>query len=402
MTTEERLNQQGENTVSSNGESQEMVAVKSEQPPVPKGVTNEESRELKDRAADVVRQLEDASGSEALELITSITTVGTQAQRNAGTELELLRTCVGEVLTREGPGGEVSKNLVDLRLTLNQINPHEVGHQGFLRRAFGVLPFVGKSTSVMRVLEKIAIRYEPVAQQVTVIETKLREGQTMLARDNVEFRKLYEQVEAQHLPIQKNAYLGELLINHLDDLLEHTEDVLKTERIRNAVHDVSMRVQDLRTMEEVHIQFFVSIEMTRQNNTRLGQSVERTLSLGSNVVMVGLAIQTALARQQRVLEANRRTREFLGNLIVANAAAIKQHTQEIGDVYNKPVLAIEKITQAHSDLIEAMNTSDRLKQEGIDSARENIAKLTEMSSDLEERSRGLREQREADARSIEA
>ena len=109
MTTEERLNQQGGNTVSSNGESQEIVAVKSEQPPVPKGVTNEESRELKDRAADVVRQLEDASGSEALELITSITTVGTQAQRNAGTELELLRTCVGEVLTREGPGGEVSK-----------------------------------------------------------------------------------------------------------------------------------------------------------------------------------------------------------------------------------------------------------------------------------------------------
>ena len=75
----------------------------------------------------------------------------------------------------------------------------------------------------------------------------------------------------------------------------------------------------------------------------LAQSVERTLALGTNVVMVGLAIQTALARQKRVLEATRRTREFLGNLIVANAEAIKQHTSDIGDVYKDPVVALDKI-----------------------------------------------------------
>ena len=101
-------------------------------------------------------------------------------------------------------------------------------------------------------------------------------------------------------------------MNQLTELLDDTEDTLKVERVRNALHDVAMRVQDLRTMEEVHIQFFVSIEMTRQNNNRLGQSVERTLALGSNVVMVGLAIQSALTRQKRVMEATQRTREFLG------------------------------------------------------------------------------------------
>jgi len=112
-------------------------------------------------------------------------------------------------------------------------------------------------------------------------------------------------------------------------------------------------------MEAVHIQFFVSIDLSRENNTRLGQSVERTLTLAINVVTVGLAIQVALARQRRVLEATQRTREFLGNVIVANAAAIKQHTEEIGDVYNNPVIAIDKIAQAHNDLIEAMDTVDR-------------------------------------------
>ena len=215
-------------------------------------------------------------------------------------------------------------------------------------------------------------------------------------------RKLYEQVEAQQLPIQKNAYMGEIVMAQLEGLLDRTDDTLKGERIRNALHDVSMRVQDLRTMEVVHTQFFVSIEMSRQNNTRLGQSVERTLTLAINVVTVGLAIQMALARQKRVLEATQRTRAFLGNVIAANAAAIKQHTEEIGDVYNSPVIAIDKIIQAHNDLIEAMDTADRLKQEGIAAARGNIAKLSQLSSELQQRASRLREAPTTADQSVEA
>ena len=152
-------------------------------------------------------------------------------------------------------------------------------------------------------------------------------------------------------------------------------------------------------METVHIQFFVSIEMTRQNNNRLGQSVERTLALGTNVALIGLAIQMALVRQKNVLVATRRTQEFLGNLVAANATALRRHTDEIGDVYNNPVIAIDKITQAHNDLIEAMDAADRLKLEGIQAARENIAKLSVLSAYMDERSKGLRE---AEAKSIEA
>ena len=42
-----------------------------------------------------------------------------------------------------------------------------------------------------------------------------------------------------------------------------------------------------------------------------------------------------------------------------------------------------------------MNISDRLKKEGIQAARENIAKLSQMSAELEQRSIGLMEQRES-------
>jgi uncharacterized protein YaaN involved in tellurite resistance len=402
MTKEDRPNQLAENMGLVPEGSQEMVPVEIREPLAPQGISEEETQELRIRASDLVRQLEGASGSKELELIDSVTNLGIQTQRTAGAELDLTRGRVGDMLTQGGPGAEISKNLVELRLTLKQINPHELSEPGFMRRVFGVIPFIGKLTPAVRVLEKIAIRYEPVSRQAAVIETRLREGRMMLSRDNIELRKLYEQVEEQQLPVQKNAYLGELMIQQIGELLERIEDPFKRERMRNALYDVSMRVQDLRTMETVFAQFFVSIEMTRQNNTRLGQAVERTLSLATNVIIVGLAIQTALARQKRVMEATQRTREFLGQMIAANAAAIKRHTEEIGDLYNNPVIAIEKVTQAHNELMEAMDIADRLKQEGIATARENIAQLGQMSAELHQRVSGLPERGEIEIQSTEA
>jgi len=381
---------------------QNLASVECPEPTAPQGLSNEESQEIQVRATDLVRQLEGASGSDELELIDRMTNLGIQAQRSAGGEMELLRGRVGDMIAGEGPGTELSKDLVELRAALKQINPHELRNEGFPRRLLQLIPFAKQLSPAVRILERIAIRYEPVSRQVSMIETRLRDGRAMLTRDNVEMRKLYEQVESQQLPIQKNAYLGELVMAQLGELLERTEDTLRAERIRNSLHDVSMRVQDLRAMETVHIQFFVSIDMTRENNTRLGQSVERTLTLAINVVTVGLAIQVALARQRRVLEATQRTREFLGNVLVANAAAIKQHTEEIGDVYNNPVIAMDKIAQAHNDLIEAMDTADRVKQEGIDAARENIAELSKLSSVLQRRALGLREQPALVEQSVEA
>jgi len=402
MAIEDQSDQEMKNMALSPENSQEIGPVENEEPTKGKGINDETARELQQRSRDLVKQLIEASGSEELEVTDSITGVGIQAQRSAGADLDLLRTRIRDMITKEGPGGKISNDLIELRLTLNEINPHELKRKGSIWKMLSRLPFFDMLDPGLKILEKIAIRYEPISKQVGIIEMRLREGRMMLTKDNIELRKLYEQVEEQQLPIQKNIYLGELIMQELSRAVDVTHDPIKKERIQNALHDVSMRAQDLRTMEEVYLQFFVSIDMTRQNNQRLGQSVERTLSLAINLVTVGLAIQAALSRQKRVKEATQRTREFLGNLIVANAEVIKQHTEEIGDVYNQPAIAVEKVTQAHNKLMEAMDISSRLKQEGIDSARKNIAKLGQLSAELQQKVSGLNDQFKEEPKSIEA
>jgi uncharacterized protein YaaN involved in tellurite resistance len=361
--------------------------------PAPPGdMPEEEAEKLRATAADVVGRLRGATGTKEMDALDSITLVGIQAQRHAGSDLELLRVRIGDMVYRDGEdaAGRISKDLTNLRIVLNQIDPGKMRQESVVHNLVRFLP-VGRN-QLLGALERIAVRYEPVAKQVAELETRLREGRLLLSRDNIELRKLYEQAEAQQVVIQKNCYLGELLMVELQNLLDETDDAAKRVRIEAALFDVSTRVQDLRTMDEVDRQLFLSIEMTRQNNNRLGQAVDRSLTLVSNVALIGLAIQSALVRQARVLEANERTREFLGDLLVANSSAIRRHTLEIGDVYNSPVIAVERITRAHNELLEAISIAERLRVEGIASARDNILKLTQLAGQLDERAVGAGDQ----------
>jgi uncharacterized protein YaaN involved in tellurite resistance len=353
----------------------------------PQGMSAQEVDEVRRQAAQIVSQLGEVMGSKELEILDGMANMGVQSQRSAATQLDLLKGRVSTFLNDGGPSREIANSMRDLRIALDQIDPH-AEPRTIWERMYRVFPFFGRNNPV-RILQRIALRYEPVSRQITLIETRLRDGRTMLVRDNIELRKLYEQLEAQQPAVRRNAYMGQMLMQHLTKLMENTPDAMKRERIRGALHDVAMRVQDLKTMEEVHTQYFVSIEMSRENNNRLGQSVDRTLTLSTNVITVGLAIQSALVRQRSVIEATKRTREFLGTLLAANATALKTHTREIGDLYVNPVIAMDKITQAHNDLIEAMDLADRLRQEGINNARNNIAALTSLSMELMQRAGNL-------------
>ena len=355
----------------------------------------EEATEIRDRAAELVRGLALAGGSRELDLADSISAVGQQAQHRAGNEIEFLRTRVGEMLSDKGAAAAVTRDLIELRFALSKISPaaSDRGISGLVQ----VLPF---SNGLVRRLEKIAVRYESVSRQVMIIERRLAEGRVLLRQDNLDLRRLYEEVEAQQVPIERNAYLGESIMAELQELIVNTSDAAKRERLQTVLFDVTMRVQDLRTMQEVHNQFFVSIDITRVNNSRLGQAVERTLTLTTSTLTIGLAIQAALSRQKQVLEATERTREFLGDLVLANAASVKQHVAEIGDVYKNPVIAIDKLAQAHSDLIEAVNNAGRLEAEGIQIATANLQKLRQLTAELTQRSKSLALQDEA--RSVEA
>lgn len=365
------------------------------QPAVPAKASQDEVAALSSKASEIVTSLLEKSDDR--DYVAGIMNLGSEAQQKSSRKLELLKGRVGTMMTKlDGEGAKIPADLVKMRLELDKINPHVVEKAGFFSRLIGKVPGVGDR------LKQIAVRYESVQTQIDAIVSNLREGRDELLRDNLSMEQLYDDLAAEQLNVQKNAYLGELLLQKLEEASPTVSDPGARHKLQNITHGVALRVQDLRTMEAVNNQFFLSIDMTCENNRLLSQSVDRTLTVTTNVITVGLAIAAALANQKQTLEATKATQEYAGNILAANAAAIRQQTTEIQSLYSDPVLALDKLTKGFDDLMAAMDEVEKAKATGIQKAKSGIAALSSMSRQLEEKVNTTRPEALPGQKSLEA
>jgi len=357
-------------------------------PTVPKTLEAERASEIRERARELVTQV---TTSEDRAVARSVSSLGSEAQQKAGHQIDLLKTKVGTLLKDlDGPGARIPEGLMELRKTMDRVNPHLLSTQpkGLISKLLRRTPVIGD------VLAGIAVRYESVQTQIDSIVDGLRMGKDELLQDSLELERLYQQVQAAQAGVQQAAYLGELVWQELDAQLPSASDPAERQRLETVVHRVAMRVQDLRTMEQVNTQFFVSIDMTIQNNDHLSDAITRTVTVTRSLLTVGLAIQAALANQKKIMSAVQKTQEYTADMLVANAAAIKQQTSEIGDLYKNPVLALDKVKAAFDDLVGAMDQMDEIRRTGTESARRGITELSAMTSALEPKAAGLRAARQ--------
>ena len=111
------------------------------------------------------------------------------------------------------------------------------------------------------------------------------------------------------------------------------------------------------------------------------------------VMTNALRIQAALAKQDTVKKAVQQFQEGLGDMMAQNASAVNQAAQEIGDLYNNPVIAIEKMEEGFDQLMQAVNTANETMQNSTIKAREASARLAEMTNELDPVAKGLKASR---------
>ncbi len=360
-------------------------------PTAPKSLAEEGRLELETRAGELALQV--TSAPQDRQIARSFASLGQEAQQRAGHEMGLLKTKVGTLLKDvDGEGSRIPRGLLELRKTMDKINPHVLGQtpKGLISRLLRRTPVIGD------VLADIAVRYESVQTQIDSIIGSLRVGKDELLQDSLELERLYDSVKGAQVEVQKSAYVGELVWNRMDEALASVEDAAERQRLEAIVHRVAMRVQDLRTMEQVNTQFFISIDMTVQNNDHLSDAITRTITVTSSLLTVGLAIQAALANQKKIMKAVHETQAYTSDMLAANAAAVRQQTAEIGDLYKNPVLALDKVKAAYDDLMGAMDQMEEIRRAGTAAARSGIEQLTEMTSTLAPKAEALRAAREFD------
>jgi uncharacterized protein YaaN involved in tellurite resistance len=351
----------------------------------PKGMSDEDEARIKAQANKAVTALVSADGSEAMVVQDQIANIGIKDQKNVSTGIALLQEKMGNVFYSDNKSSVaegITKDIGELQTVLTKINPKDIQKEARYR-IIRMIPFLGNW--MVNVLKASANRRITLQQFVDHLEESLKSGETMLRQDNVQLQVMYGEIEDKQKIIDSDAYFAEVLMEKLTEALNQVEDEKKKNSINKVLFKVATRAQDLRAMENIHEQFYTSIEMTRDNNDMLIATVQRMLTMGMNVVYIALAIHAALARQKNVIEAAKGTRDFIGNLIVSNATAINNHVKEIGDLYKEPVVAMDKLSQGIDQLMMAIDAVNRLKAEGVDRARENIVKIKVMTEDVKKK-----------------
>ena len=324
-----------------------------------------------------------------------VSAMGVREQQKASREIGLLKTRVGTMLSQlDGEGAEIPNTLVQLRHTMDEINPQVLGQPSGIAKLLGRTPGVGK------ILKRIAVKYESVQTQIDQIMAGLRHGKDRLLQDSTELEHLYEQVHVAQQGVQQSAYVGELLMQRIEDSIVEETETVQRQKLQTMAHKVAMRVQDLRTMEQVNLQFFSSIDMTLQNNDALCEQIDRTVMVTQSLLTVGLAIQAALANQKQIATAVKQVQDSTAAMLEANAAAIGRQTREIGEMQNNPVIALDRVRNAYESLVGAMDEMEQIRMAGTEKARSGIAELTKMSAALEPKVEALRAAKELPASDI--
>ena len=101
-----------------------VISVTSDRPAIaPLTMSAEEIELARSQAETLVRGVRESTGSRQLAVLDEVTSVGVESQRNAGRQLELVKTRLATFLDAGGASKDVALELVDLRGALDRINP---------------------------------------------------------------------------------------------------------------------------------------------------------------------------------------------------------------------------------------------------------------------------------------
>jgi len=289
-------------------------------------------------------------------------------------------------LDGKSPTGE---KLLELRTAMDDLNPHSLSNAWW----FSWMPKGIKRKAIAKFVHK----YEPMQKHVNGILAGLRSGKDELLEVSIDLEHQYTEIEAAQKEIQSEIYIGELFIEEVENLESdvESEDVQEQQKLASVKNKGARRIRDLRTKEQAAVQFFISIDQTVATNELLSEQIDSALTVGPMVMTNALRIQAALAKQDTVKQAVESFQEGLGDMMAQNAAAVNKAAKEVGDLYNNPVIALEKMEEGFDQLMQAVQTANETMATSTLKARESSARLAEMTAELAPVAEGLRDSREA-------
>jgi uncharacterized protein YaaN involved in tellurite resistance len=219
----------------------------------------------------------------------------------------------------------VSKGLIELRQTIEKLDPSRQGDLFAPRKLLGMIPLGSRLVAYFD-------GYRSAQSHLNAIIESLYRSKDELQRDNAavetEKARLWDLMKR----LEQYIYLGKTLDAALSAKIGSIE-ATDPERAKVLKEDVlfyaRQKVTDLLTQMAVNVQGYLALDLIRKNNIELIKGVERATTTTVSALRTAVIAAQALANQKLVLDQISALNTTTGNIIESTAAMLRQQTAQV-------------------------------------------------------------------------
>lgn len=282
-----------------------------------------------------------------------------------------------------GPAGHaLNEMLTTLRgFDVEELDPND--EPSWIAKIFGF----GKPVA------KFLQRYEEVRDQIDGIGDQLEDHKTTLMGDIASLDRLYDANLDYFHTLANYIAAGVEALRQLDEETipaQHKEaeasgDVLQAQELRDlrsARDDLERRVHDLRLTRQVAMQGLPSIRLVQENDKSLLTKINSTMANTIPLWRQQLAQAVTIYRSGQASKTLKSATDLTNKLLVANAENLKQANAEVRKEVERGVFDIEVVKQANQALIDTIEESLQIADEGRSKRAEAETQLQTCETEL--------------------
>jgi uncharacterized protein YaaN involved in tellurite resistance len=266
----------------------------------------------------------------------------------------------------------ISEGLVELRMTVEDLDPGAQGDLLAPSKLFGIIPWGNK-------LRKYFYKYESAQKHINKIINKLMESQDVLRKDNAAIEQEKVNLWENMQKMQQYVYLGKKIDGKLEARIAEIE-ARNPEKARVVKEEmlfyVRQKVQDLLTQLAVNIQGYLALDMVRKNNLELIKGVDRATTTTVAALRTAVIVAQALANQKLVLDQINALNTTTSNIIESTSQLMRQQTADIHKQAASTTVNLDQLKNAFANIYEAMDMVSTYKVEALDTMKQTVDVLT--------------------------
>ena len=311
----------------------------------------------------------------------AIISYGAAAQKQLG---EFSHSMLDHVQNQDT--GEIGDSLNDLMYRLNEAKPEDLRAEdnNVFRKIFG---------KVKQSAYEMTAKYQKIGAQIDKIAIKLDKEKNSLLNDNITLEQLYQKnkdyFEALNIYITAGEVkMEDLQKNAIPKAIQTAEasqsqmDVQIVNDLKQFLDRLEKRTHDLRLTRQMTIQQAPQIRLIQNTNQALAEKIQSSIHTAIPLWKNQVAIALTLLRQKDAVTAQRQVSQTTNDLMRKNSEMLKISAIETAKENERGVIDIETLKQTQQDLIETLEETLKIQQEGRIKRKEAEKELSMMEDDL--------------------